>query len=214
MISNFKFPPAPRLWRAGQISNLKENRGVTVIELVVVLAVFMLIISVTVSIFILIVQQQRKILTEQAFLNQASYAIEYMSRSLRDGIKDAPGNCLGASFAGYYYLLTHFDSVDGFYQGVKFITKDNICQEFFLDTNSVLKEIKNGQSAQNILSGKFKIKYVRFIINGDKNLTGASENDSVQPRVTISLDIQFQTNSNQQERIIQTTISQNILNVQ
>lgn len=191
--------------------NFKENKGVTLIELVVVLAVFMLIIGVTVSIFISIIQRQKSILGEQELLNQMSYVIEYMSRPIRTAQKDTTGSCLPSS--GYIYFLTHYDSVAGSYGGIKFITKDNVCQEFFLTDNGILKEIKNGQAPQNILSGKFKIKYVRFIINGNKSLNSASQINSVQPRITMALDIQTQTSLGQREKIIQTTTSNENLNL-
>lgn len=188
-----------------------KQKGVTLIELVVVLAVFMLIMGVTISIFISILQRQKSILGEQELLNQMSYAIEYMSRPIRTAQKDTTGSCLPSS--GYIYFLTHYDSVAGSYGGIKFITKDNVCQEFFLTDNGILKEIKNGQASQNILSRKFKIKYVRFIINGNKSLKIASQNDSVQPRITMVLDVQTPTDSGQQEKIIQTTISNVNLNI-
>jgi len=190
--------------------NQKSN-GTTIIELVVVLAVFMIIIEVTFSIFISIVKHQKRILVEQEVLNQTSYITEYISRTVRDAVKDTTGGCLLDS--SRIYLLTHYDSLAGFYGGIKFVTKDNVCQEFFLDTDGVLKEIKNAQAPQNILSSKFKIKYVRFIINGDKSLSIASFSDAVQPRVTMALDIEVQTGLTQQEKIIQTTISNSNLNI-
>ena len=110
--------------------------------------------------------------------------------------------------------MTHFDSVEGSYQGIKFLTKDNVCQEVFLDTDKILKEIKDGQMAQNILSNKFQIKYVRFVMNGNKALQGVSENDFFQPRVTIVMDAQFPSSVSQQEKVIQTTVSQHNLNVE
>lgn len=185
------------------------SKGITLIEAVVVLAVFMVIIEVTVSIFVSVIQQQKRILQEQDLLNQASYAIEYMSRSIRDAIKDKTGNCLLTS--GNIYSLTHYDPVASFYQGIKFVTKDNICQEFFFDTDGVLKEIKSTGQPQNILSSKFKIKYFRVILNGNKILQTASEKDLTQPRLTILLDVET-NDQNQHEKIIQTTISQKDLN--
>jgi len=181
------------------------SRGVTLVELIVVLAVFVFIILVTVSIFTSIIRDQRGILTEQELLNQTSYVTEYMSRTIRAAIKDTTGNCLSSS--GDIYLLTYYDLASGFYNGIKFITENNICQEFFLDTDGVLKEMKNGGSSQNILSDKFEIKYVRFIINGDKSLDVASESDSIQPRVTFAINVKVQTPLGQKEKITQTTAS-------
>lgn len=184
-----------------------DQKGATLIELTVVLAVFFIIISATIGIFISIIQQQKKILSEQELLNQVNYAMENISRQSRTAVADSTGSCLGSSFINYYYLLTHYDSGAGFYNGIKFISYDNNCHEFFLDTDGVLKEIKNAGSPQNILSDKFEIKYARFIINGDKSLQGASQNSPISPRITFSLDIQMQELAGQKEEVFQTTIA-------
>ena len=195
-----------------QMSNVGE-RGFSLLELVIVLAIFMVAITTAVSIFASIVSQQRRILDEEELLSQASYALEYMSRAIRAAVKDDTGSCLGDSNIGYNYVLTNYDSASGFYEGIKFINQSNsnACQEFFIDLDGALKEIKNAGSAQSILSNAYNIKYGRFILN--KNVQGSSPDDLVQPRVTILLNIQTKA-QNPQEKIIQTTISQRNLNVQ
>ncbi len=204
------------------ISNFKSNKGVTLLELIIVLAIGAIIISAAVGIFISMIQHQKSILQEQEFLNQVSYAIEYMSRTMRIAMKDAIGNCTssgvgvggGSGGAGYIYLLTRRDPVSGFYTGIKFIRGDNsVCEEFYLDGSGALKESKDGITEPSLLASYVKIKYIRFVINGDKALYGASENDSIQPRVTIGLDVTVQTPLGQQEKIIQTTISWATLNL-
>ena len=131
-------------------------RGVTLIELVVVLAVFMIIISVTVSIFISIIQHQKRILAQQEFLNQISYVAEYMSRSIRMAVKDTTGACLNGGPG--LYSLKNYDASSGFYEGILFIANNGLCQDFTVDSiDGLLKESKNGVPAhgQHILSSKF-----------------------------------------------------------
>ncbi len=194
------------------------QKGFTIIELVVVLAVFLIIIGVVADIFISMVASERRILAEQELLNQTSFAIEYMSKAIRMATKDTSGNCLGQ--IGYIYLLTHCD-VDNICHGIKFInqTSGNTCQEFFLDSTTdpekpTLKEIKGNGTAKNILSDSFEIKYGKFIINGDDTLGFALSEDLIQPRVTVLLDVKTQLVGRQQEKIIQTTVSQRNLNLQ
>ena len=190
---------------------IKLQKGVTLIELIIVLTVFTLILGTTASIFISVLNNQRRTLQEQELFNQTSYAIEYISRLVSDAVKDDDGSCLGSNYAGYNYLLTHFNSSDSFYEGIKFITKDDVCQEFFLDSDAVFKEKKDSNDAQNILSDSFNVIYARFIINGDKTLEGSSDEDSIQPRITFVLDVK---NKEGQEKVIQTTVSQRNLNEQ
>ena|SRR3989344_5003105 len=197
-----------------QVSRFKFHGqlGFTLIELVVVLAIFMLMIGVAVSMFTSIIQHQKRILENQELLNQASYATEYITRALRTPLKDAAGSCLfdGAlRHPGAVYLLTHQDTASGFYQGIKLVNRDGTCQEFFLDkTDGRLKEIKNGASAEALISEKFTLAYFRFIINGDKNIPVALAGSPVQPRLTMALDIKTKTPGNQNERVFQTTVSQ------
>src|SRR3989344_665875 len=153
----------------------QKSKGFTLVELVVVLALFMVVIDVAVSIFINMVKYQKRVLEEQSFLNQTSYVEEYMSKALRTAVKDDSGNCLfegQIEYPGYIYLLTRYNIDKGFYEGVK------------------------------------------FIVNGDKTLHGASQNDASQPRITFLIKVLVQGEGDFQEKIIQTTISQINLNTQ
>src|SRR3989344_2850901 len=187
--------------------NASKDKGFTLVEVVVVLAIFIIVIDVAVTIFISMISHQKRILEEQEFINQASYAMEYMSKSLRVAAKDNDGICL-QGYPGYIYLLpaARYNAQDGFYEGVKFLTEDGACKEFFLDSSGLLKEARNQDTPQNILSGKFTVKEARFIANGDKTLNGASGIGSIQPRLTILLKIETNIGQTLQEKIIQTTI--------
>src|SRR5437016_4779509 len=129
------------------ITGIKMNKfksnflsGFSLIEVVAVLAVFFLILGTAVSIFLSIIQSQKNILKEQDLLDQASYALEAMSRNIRAAAKDTTGSCISV---GSIYSLTHFN-VLGFYSGIKFIASDNSCTEYFLDVDGSLKSSKNG----------------------------------------------------------------------
>jgi len=180
------------------------------VELIVVLAVFIVVIGSAVSIFISIVQHQKMIIRQQEFLNQISYVTEYMSRTIRMSVEDTTGNCIGP---GYLYLLTHPDGT-GFYEGIKFIANNGTCQEFFLDAEGVLKESKDGAPAQIILSDKFQVNYVRFIIDGNKNVDSSVMVNSVQSRITMLFNIDTQITGDQQTKVFQTTVSKRNLNIQ
>jgi len=193
-----------------------NSRGFTLIELIVVMAVFLFIIGGAVGIFLSVLQNQKRILAEQQILNQISYAEEYMSKALRMAREETNGNC---HEPGYIYSLTRPDRESGFYRGIKFINQsdNDACQEFFLDEDGVLKELKNSTDDSNavaLTSSDFEITSVRFGINGLDGCygteelcpPGASSEDSAQPRVTILLNIGTPTIS------IQTTVSQRNLN--
>jgi len=192
-----------------------KSKGFTLIELIVVMAVFLLIIGTALAIFISIVQHQKRILAKQELLNQTSYAIEYMTKGLRMAGKDYTGECIKDEYegAGYVYKLTHYNN--GAYGGIKFVNQsdNNACQEFFLD-NSILMEAKNGGDAVPVTSLNLEINSLNFVLNGDSSYgyLPSSEIDNVQPRVTVSLDVEIQGDNNQPATKVQTTVSQRDLN--
>ncbi|MSU60551.1 MAG: prepilin-type N-terminal cleavage/methylation domain-containing protein [Candidatus Staskawiczbacteria bacterium] len=199
-----------------QFKNKNLSRGFTLVELLVAITLFMIIMDITVSVFVSMVQHQKRILVEQEFLSQTSYAMEAMSKSLRLAVKDSTGECLfedGDVYPGYVYFLTRFNIEKNASEGIKFVADDGVCQEYFLDKDGILKESKDGKTPQAILSSRFVVKDFTFIINGDKNRLGALGKDQVQPRVTIMLKVGMQVGNIQQEKVIQTTVSQLDLNI-
>ena len=249
--------------------NVDGQTGFTLIELIVVMAVFLFVIGAAVGIFLSIVKSQKQVLAEQQLINQISYVEEYMSKALRMAkTEELTENCLidysvnaTQNYPGYIYLLTRHDSVTGQYRGIKFLNQSNedpsglpACQEFYLDDDGILKEIKtfspyyiNTQSpdetAVALTPTSIKINNIKFAINGlrancaDPNKCGASEQDVVQPRVTILLNVSIPGESQfigtscdvngdcfaggvcnlahrcEPTRTIQTTVSQRNLNV-
>lgn len=190
----------------------KNLKGFTLVELIVAMGVFLVVIGVAITIFISIIQNQRKVLAEQELLNQISYVEEYMSKALRMAKRDGSGSCLGSDKEGYIYSLTRPNTESGFYRGIKFINQsdNDTCQEFFLDnlvpgdpnTPLVLKELKNSSNdsdAVPLTSDNLEISFIRFGINGtigcygtgENCPDGASKDDEVQPRVTILLKFAF-----------------------
>jgi len=151
-----------------KISNFKNDKGFTLVELIVVMAIFLLIVGVAIAIFLSIIQSQKRILAQEQLLSQVSYTMEYMSKGLRMAKKDSVGNCLvytnsdlsiSDTFPGYTFLYSrpnYWKCVEGtctyvygVYEGIKFINQsnDDVCQEFYLDAdlttnNNVIKEKK------------------------------------------------------------------------
>jgi prepilin-type N-terminal cleavage/methylation domain-containing protein len=217
-------------------NKIEPRKGFTLIELVVVMAVFLFIIGAAIGIFISVIQNQKKVLAEQQLINQISYVEEYMSKSLRMATTDTTGlACFGdTKYAGYIYLLTHYNSGMGAFTGIKFLNQSNgVCQEFVWDTTSsnginVLQDIKNSATAVPLTSSALQINYIKFSIDGSGGSTfaepstkntctssqcGAAYTDTIQPRVTIIFNIKVAGDSQEPVRTIQTTVSQRNLNV-
>jgi hypothetical protein len=125
-------------------------------------------------------------------------------------------------------MLTLPDTSTGFYRGIRFLNASNtnasgesICQEFFLDDDNVLKEIKSSDRNADILishavpitSEKIEIISIKFAINGDSATDYASSDDSAQPSLTIFLEAKI-AGDDRPAKKIQTTISQRNLNIE
>lgn len=205
---------------------MKLDKGFTIIELIVVMAVFMLVVGAVVSLFISIIQSQKRVLSEQQLLNQISYVEEYMSKALRMAKSASTTqdiNCLNNQ--GFIYLLTHYDITSGLYRGVKFINQsdNDACQEFFLDIDGILKEKKASSLPVALTSASLRINSIKFSINGsdgsalgcgDTNQCGASNEDVVQPKITTFLNVRIEGDDQSTDRTVQTTVSQRNLNIQ
>ena len=176
----------------------KNNKGFTLIEMMISVALFSIIMVAVLNIFNYSAKAHEKILNSQEILNQTSYAMEYMSRSLRMAQKDTDGSCIGAIDKTYINPDTN---------SIKFINYNNECQEFYLDSN-ILKESIGGSDGVPLISSEFKVNSINFEILGD----GA---DTLQPRITIFLDLETDTpDPDKYSRMkIQTTVSQRNLDI-
>lgn len=187
-----------------QHNNKTTEKGFTLIEILVAVAIFALVVGTTSGLFISGIRTQRNVLTSQIVLDNTSYAIEYMGRAIRMAKKQMPELPACLSQNGLNYEITGRG-------GLKFLNYQKVCQEFFLDPVAKrLKESKGG-SEQFLTSDNLQILSFNF------NLQGQLQTDNLQPRVTIFLDamgVQKELKPEEQAKIrIQTTVSQRNLDV-
>jgi len=178
-----------------------STSGLTLIELMVAVTVFTFIVAIVAGLFVTAVRVQRRILAQQELIDQTSYIMEYMSRALRTAQKelDNPPTCL--SQQGLNYELTS--------SGIKFINDNKECQEFFLDTATKQLKERRGGVENEITSPSLEV--VKF----SPVIMGASQNDNLQPRVTILLEVRRKGKTPQELTSIriQTTVSQRNLDI-
>lgn len=171
--------------------NMKTNKGVSLIEMLITVLIFSLVMGTAAGIFASAIKLQRYNLKHQQLLNQVSYTAEYMSRAIRMAQKD-DGTCIDGS--------NYLETADS----IKFATYHDQCWEFFLQ-NGQLKINKDG-TVYELSSSSFQVS--DFIVNviGD----GV---DNLQPKVTIYLEITGIGSGYQPKVKIQTTISQRNLDI-
>ena len=186
----------------------QTQKGFTLVEMLVAVLLFSLIIGVISGLFISGIRGQRNALASQRLLDQTSYSLEYMSRALRMAKKqtsDLP-LCISSNGLNYEIVGSH----------LKFINhlEGDDCQEFFLDsdpgspTYHQLMQIKGGETLP-LTSAKLEITSLRF------SLSGQSQGDDLQPKVTVFLEIKGKGQQIAEQPLmkIQTTVSQRNLDI-
>ena len=173
--------------------------------MLVAMLIFSLVVGAAISLFISGIQGQIKTLATQRLLDQTSYTLEYMSRTLRMALKE------GQQGVGQLDCLTqdglNYEIVNSRLRFINHLENDD-CQEFFLD-GTRLKQRKAGEELF-LTSDNFEIISLQFNLIGE-----LQPPDTNQPKVTFALRIRgkgraFETVP---EFNIQTTISQRNLDV-
>ena len=179
------------------------NKGVTLIEMLVAVTIFAIVVGAISSIFISAIRTQRRVLATQELLDQTSYVLEYMGRALRMAKKDSNGSCITV---GTNYLTN--PPVNDAIQFIATTNTGDECTAFHLVGNKIVKTIMSTGESFDLTSANLQVNSLKF------NLSGESESDTLQPRVTIFLEIEGREAAGSRPKIqTQTSISQRPLDV-
>ncbi len=154
------------------INHKLSSKGFTLIEILVVTAIFATLLVVIVGFFVSTLRTKRNVLDSRRVLGEVSYALEHMSRVLRLAARDSVGNCIPIGFS-------YQSSIES---EIKFINvlQDNQCQKFFLEDNQIKRMSPAGVLA--LTSPSILVNNLRF------EVVGESKEDAFQPFVTIYLE--------------------------
>ena len=170
-----------------------KSKGLTLIETLVAVTIFAIIVGAISGLFISAIRTQRRVLATQELLDQTSYVLEYMGRTLRMAKKDKDGDCTGTAEKNYISL-----GVDNIW----FMDYNGDCVGFDNTDYQIKKYTASG--IFDLTSSKIKVNTLKFIISGD-NLP----DDKFQPRVTIFLEAEGREAAGSRPKVqIQTSISQ------
>ena len=192
------------------------KNGYSLIEVLVAVGIFTIIIAAPTGFFVGSLKGQLKTLASQKLLDNTSYCLEYISRSLRMAKKELncsdindPATCSCLKSEGYGF---NYENPEGNLSAIRFINYKGECQEFFLDeSDNRLKESKNGATPVALTAEDLEI--ISFKIGPAESW---DQDDTDQPRVTLFLKIKGAKGQNPELRPeikIQTVISQRDLDV-
>jgi prepilin-type N-terminal cleavage/methylation domain-containing protein len=181
-----------------------RKNAFTLIEIMVAVGIFAILLTTFTGFFVGAVQSQRKTLASQELIDNVSYNLEYMSRTIRMARKDLVGDCI--SIKNNYETNPERNRI-------RFLNYQGECQEFFWnDNDNRLYELKNGETALPLTPANLEV--VSFVLSGSESW-GQDQEPLTQPKVTLFLEVKGKGQKPELQPLIkiQTTISQRNLNV-
>jgi len=189
----------------------KTQKAYTLIEVLIAVAIFFTVIAGPTGLFVSSLKSQNRILAIREIIDNSSHVFEYMSRALRMARKELDCGpekedctCLEDSSYGSNYEITRGG------KGIKFnnFQQPPVCQEFFWDiTDNRLKELKDGEEPIALTSDDLEVISFKF------KKFGLEQDDNIQPRITIFLEMTKKNQTDAPKIRVQTTISQRNLDV-
>ena len=174
-----------------------NQKGLTIIELIIALGVFSLAVLAAVSIFVTSLRTQRSVLANQTGLDNLRYVMETMSKEARMASMDT-GSC---GHSGFIYHVSE--------SGIElsFVNYKNNCVIYTLTDNQLIKEvISNGESSGQlpVTSEDVLIESVQFKASeSDVSVRGVK-----QPKLTINIAFRSKVSAEASDlNNLQTTIS-------
>lgn len=187
-----------------------NKKGVTLVEMLIAVGLFSVVGLATTSVFITNYRVQKRTVGIQRTLGELSYAIEYMSRSMRMARSDNDASCLheGAGF-------TYGEPTAG-EGGVKYIDYQNRCVRFFLDeddagNNVIMMSIGEDGSWSNYQLTSGRIDVVQF--ETEFRAGELDDRYKFQPGVTMSFELE-DTLTDWWTRDIQTSVTRRRLDIE
>jgi prepilin-type N-terminal cleavage/methylation domain-containing protein len=167
---------------------IKNQKGTSLIELLVAVTLFSVIILSATSIFKSVIDGQRNSISAQNVQENIRYAMERMSKEIRMA-KISNHNCEQLFFPQPTAANKVFNISGGNNDILYFKNKDDICVAYYLESNRLkikILKISNGESFVDFITpSNTLVSNLKFYTVDDK--IGAFH--SVQPYVTMVMDI-------------------------
>lgn len=171
--------------------NILNNRGVTLLELMVSVALFAITILMSTQIFQTVLEGQRQAVASQDMQESIRYVFERVSKEIRTAVKDETGVCNAAP--GKIYRVAGGGSE------IVFLNYKGQCIRYFLN-NKRLSIQRNGGAIQNMTPANLVITRTLFQVTDNS--------DYVQAKVLMRLQMEISVkNQSTQKLNVQTLVS-------
>ncbi len=189
---------------------MRKETGLTLIEILVVIGVFSGLMSVIAGIFISNSRIQRRGIAVQKALGETSYAVEYMTRSMRMAKSDDDGDCLDSGYEYYTYQVRNGG------EEVRYIDYRDRCVNFVFDYDegAIKKGLRtNGTWEEYYLTSEvLNVNNLHFSTNVSPD-SGTADLFEEQPAVTLVMELE-ETETGQWGTRVQTSVTRRKLDIQ
>jgi prepilin-type N-terminal cleavage/methylation domain-containing protein len=180
---------------------IKDNKGVTLLELIVAVAIFSVIMLSATSIFNLVVQSQANAIAAQNMQENMRYVLEVFSKEIRTARK-ANNDCdaeVGETAVNKVYNTNAAKDI------LFFKNKDDECVKYYIPSGEDrIKVYRGGVIDDYITPNEISISNLKFEVTDD----AVGEFHTTQPKVTIIMYIEAKGKEiNKHKTRLQTTIS-------
>lgn len=219
----------------------QQHHGFTLVEMIVSLALFSIVITISVGALLVLISANQQLQEEQSVMTNLSFALDSMTREIRTGIHyycdSQNSDNAGANGKKMFRDGEDLDAdpiqdcdtgnVDGRkYHGLSFIEggesitgapDTRIVYFFDNDPNSpnqgkIMRRL-SGQDAQSIVSSGIYITNAEFFVTGSKPMSAGGANSTDQSAVTIFIEARESDDATGKLYRIETTVTQRTLDI-
>jgi prepilin-type N-terminal cleavage/methylation domain-containing protein len=208
-----------------------KQSGFTLVEMIVSLAIFSIVVTVSVGALLVLVATNQQLQGEQGVMTNLSFALDSMTREIRTGNEYF---CVSDPNGGSLFTTGNLDQeLDGdvqdcatgnpsdhrfhglaFTEGGDSITSgsDKILYFYDREEKKIFRRVGNGP-AESIVSSGIVIEEFEFFVSGTRPLSAGGANSTDQPAVTLFIKATEKGVSTNKPFYLQTTITQRTLDV-
>ena len=184
-----------------------NKKGFTLVELMVVVSVFTILFTISAGLFSIALKNQRYIRLHRQTLDQITYTADNIAAQLRDAkTTQWPTACIPGG-------INYTTNITNEGEGVRFLNRDDLCIEIYLDQDARALYVANAAGTQNVIFSPKNFNIQAFKVTIMNPGTGDNgHGDNGQARVTFMIKAQGPPPDRPEVTIIK-TISQRNLNI-
>ncbi len=217
------------------MKNQHSQSGFTLVEMIVSLAIFAIVVTVSVGALLVLVATNQRLQGEQSVMTNLSFALDSMTREIRTGsLYYCTSSPSAASLTSPFNPASNLDTVFGqgvqdcasgnntnaryhgmgFVEGGDSITDGSERIFYFFDSTegAVYRRVGSGP-VQSIVSPEIHIVDFEFFVTGSENLQTSGTAATRQPTVTLYIKASENSDGTGKLFEVQTTVVQRTLDV-